>query len=48
MRYGKYTMFENLIKLLNLKEDRVKLEGLPDFDRKDFIRIANMYGVRNV
>lgn len=48
MKYGKYTMFENFVKLLKTKEDRIKLDGLPVFDRKDFIRIANMYGVKNV
>ena len=48
MRYGKYTMFENFVKLLKTKEDKIKLEALPAFDRKDFKRIANMYGVKNV
>ncbi len=48
MRYGKYTMFENFVKLLKTKEDKVKLEVLPIFDRKDFIRIAHMYGVKDV
>jgi len=48
MKYGKYTMFDNFAKLVNTKEEKVKLEGLPVFDRKDFIRIANMYGVENV
>ena len=73
MKYGKYTMFENLVnllktlrflpnksnldnaqelksnqKVLDVKEEKMKLDGLPAFDRKDFIRIANMYGVKNV
>jgi len=41
-------MFENFVKILKTKEEKVKLEGFPTFDRKDFIRIANMYGVENV
>lgn len=48
MKYGKYTMLENFMKLLKTKEDEVKLEALPIFDRKDFKRIAHMYGVKNV
>ena len=48
MRYGKYTMFDNLFKLLKTKEEIVELDGLPAFERKDFIRIARMYGVENV
>jgi len=48
MKYGKYSMFENFVKILKTKEEKVKLEGFPTFDRKDFIRIANMYGVENV
>jgi len=48
MKYSKYSMFENFIKLLNTKEEKVKLDGLPEFERKDFVRIANMYGVKNV
>ncbi len=48
MKYGKYTMLENFVKLLKTKDDKVKLETLPTFDRKDFKRIAHMYGVKNV
>lgn len=48
MKYGKYSMFENFIKLLKTKEERVKFINLPEFERKDFIRIANIYGVSNV
>ncbi len=48
MKYGKYSMFENFFKLIKTKEERVKFDYLPTFDRKDFIRIANMYGVSNV
>ena len=36
-----------MITLLKAK-DNIKLEGLPEFDRKDFIRIARIYGVKNV
>lgn len=48
MKYSKYSMFNNFVKLLKVREDKVRLEGLPPFDRKDFIRIAHMYGVYNV
>lgn len=48
MKYGKYTMFENFVKLLKVGEDKIKLEELPYFDRKDFVRIARIYGVENV
>lgn len=48
MKYGKYTMFNNFIKILKTKEENAKFGNLPKFDRKDFIRIANMYGVNNV
>lgn len=48
MKYGKYTMFENMISILKLKEDKIMLEKLPEFERTDFRRIASMYGVKNV
>ncbi len=48
MRYSKYTMFENMIKLLKVKEEKANLEGLPSFERKDLIRIAKIYGVKDV
>ncbi len=48
MKYGKYTVFESMITLLKSKEDKIKLERLPEFERTDFRRIANMYGVKNV
>jgi len=41
MKYGKYSQFNNLINFL-------KGETIPMFDREDFIRIAKMYGVKNV
>lgn len=48
MKYGKYSMFDNFIKILKTKEEKVKFDNLPVFDKKDFIRIAKMYGVKNV
>jgi len=48
MKYGKYTMFNNFIKILKTKEEKAKFDDLPEFDKKDFIRVANMYGVNNV
>lgn len=48
MKYGKYTMFENIMRILKSKEKRIKLEKLPEFERTDFRRIASMYGVKNV
>ncbi|MEK6893308.1 MAG: hypothetical protein AABX07_03830 [Nanoarchaeota archaeon] len=48
MKYGKYTMFENIVKIIKNKEEKIKLEGMPVFDRKDFSRIAGMYEVKNV
>lgn len=47
MRYGKYTMFNNYVKLLKIKEERMPLTSL-EFDRKDLKRIAHIYGVKNV
>jgi len=48
IKYGKYTMFKNLINLLKTKEEKIKLENLPEFNRTDFRRIIRMYGVNNV
>ena len=48
MKYGKYTMFENMMLLLKSKEDKIKADNLPVFERSDFRRIAVMYGVKNV
>jgi hypothetical protein len=48
MKYGKYTMFENMISILKSKQEKIKLEKLPDFERADFRRTARMYGVKNV
>ncbi|MEK6792540.1 MAG: hypothetical protein AABX96_03040 [Nanoarchaeota archaeon] len=48
MKYSKYTMFENFVRLLDTKEDILNLDTLPTFDHKDFIRIAGMYGVKHV
>lgn len=41
-------MFENMISLLKSKENKIKLDRLPEFERTDFRRIASMYGVKNV
>ena len=48
MRYGKYTMFKNMLKLFDVKEESLKLEGLPTFDRIDFYRIATMYDIKGL
>jgi len=48
MKYGKYTMFSNFLKLLTTKEKKVFIQGLPAYERRDFIRIASMYGVKDV
>jgi len=48
MKYGKYTIFNSMISLLKSKEDKIKIEKLPEFERTDFRRIASMYGVKNV
>jgi hypothetical protein len=46
MKYGKYTMFENITAIFKSKEEKIKIENMPAFERKDFRRIAGMYGVR--
>jgi predicted transcriptional regulator len=48
MKYGKYTMFQSFMKKFASGLDLLKLDLLPPFDRKDFKRIAHMYGVKNV
>ena len=48
MKYGKYTMFKNMVGLLKSREDKVKLEKLPEFERTEFRRMARMYGVKDV
>lgn len=48
MKYGKYSAFINMMSFLKTKELKIKLENLPSFDRRDFVRIANMYEVKNV
>ncbi len=48
MKYGKYTLFQSFMKIFESEQDFLKLELLPPFDRKDFRRIAQMYGVKNV
>lgn len=48
MKYGKYSIFNNMIELLKTNQERIKLKLLSEFDRKDFNRLAYMYGVKNV
>ncbi len=48
MKYGKYTLFQSFIKIFESEQDLLKLDLLPPFERKDFKRIAQMYGVKNV
>jgi hypothetical protein len=48
LRYGKYTMFTNLLALFDKKELFVRLNNLPAFDRIDFYRIATMYDVKGL
>lgn len=48
MKYGKYSIFENFNKLLRTNEERVNTNILPGFERKDFIRMLDIYGVKNV
>lgn len=48
MKYGKYTIFTNMVKLFNTKDKKIRLEGLPMFDRVDFMRILDIYEVKNV
>ncbi len=48
MKYGKYTAFTNMIKLFDAKDKKIKLDELPMFDRADFMRILDIYEVKNV
>lgn len=48
MKYGKYTLFQNFMKIFESEQDLLQLDLLPPFDRNDFRRIAHMYGVKNV
>lgn len=48
MRHDLFSKFADFQQLLSTKQERVKLESLPLFDRKEFARIAGMYGVKNV
>jgi hypothetical protein len=48
MKYGKYSIFTEMVKLLNTQEKVVEVEGLPAFDRIDFFRIATMYNVKGI
>jgi len=48
MKFGKYTLFINLMRLFDAKDKKIKLDQLPMFDRNDFIRILDLYEVKNV
>ncbi len=48
IKYDLFSKFSDFKQLLSPKQDRAKLESLPLFDRKEFRRIAGMYGVKNV
>ncbi len=48
MRHDLFSKFADFRQLLGTKQERVKLESLPLFDRKEFARTAGMYGVKNV
>ena len=48
MKYGKYTMFEDIRAMIGAKEERVQRGSLPIFDRREFMRIAKMYGLKDV
>ena len=47
MKYSKYTMFNKFLKILK-SDKNVEIEGLPKFERKDFKRVASLYGVKIV
>jgi len=42
MFYDMYSAFSDFETLLDLKEEAIKTEHLPQFDRKEFRRIARM------
>ena len=48
MKYGVYSKVKEIEQLLKTKEDIVRMDSLPVFERKDFIRIASIYGVKYV
>lgn len=48
VKYDLYTKFNNLLRILDSKEEKISVEGLPSFERSDFRRVANLYGVKNV
>lgn len=48
MFYDMHSAFSDFEKLLDSKEEVIKTEHFPQFDRKEFRRIAKMYGVKNV
>ncbi|MEK6876463.1 MAG: hypothetical protein AABX63_03570 [Nanoarchaeota archaeon] len=48
MFYDMHSAFKDFEALLDSKEESIKTERLPQFERKEFRRIARMYGVENV
>ena len=48
MFYDVHSTFRDFETVLDSKEEAIKTEHLPQFDRKEFRRIAKMYGVKNV
>lgn len=48
MKYGVYSKVKEIEQLLKTKDEIVRMDSLPVFERKDFIRIASIYGVKHV
>lgn len=48
MFYDLYSAFKDFEMLLDSEGESIKTEHLPQFERKEFNRIARMYGVKNV
>lgn len=48
MKYGKYTAFEDFMKIIKSSEEKVNTEKMPPFSRKDFKRVAHIYSIENV
>jgi hypothetical protein len=48
MKYGKYTVFEDFLKILKSKEEKIPSASIPSFSRKEFREVARLYGVKDV
>ncbi len=48
MFYSVHSAFTDFETLLDSKEESIKTRHLPQFDRNEFRKIAEMYGVKNV